>query len=140
MTEENVILCEKNRIALTQEKVAVATFAVFFLSPSLPKEEVNVFSAWKDKKDKDKANALRYSRVPEALIMTTILTKVVFHIGVEPLFATKTELKSLNDTSLKRRAESANLPVKEVQEESRDNGWQFSIMGRRVQHLKRDPT
>ena len=39
-----------------------------------------------------------------------------------------------------RRAESANLPVKEVQEESSDNGWQFSIMGRRVQHLKRDPT
>ena len=37
---------------------------------------------------------------------------------VKGLVATKTELKSLNDTSLKRRAESANLPVKEVQEET----------------------
>ena len=77
---------------------------------------------------------------PEALVMTTILAKVVFHTGVEAAFCINDELKSLNDTSLKRRAESANLPVKEVQEESRDNGWQFSIIGLRILHLKRDPT
>ena len=77
---------------------------------------------------------------PEALVRTTILAKVVFHTVVEAAFCINDELKSLNDTSLKRRAESANLPVKEVQEETSDNGWQFSIIGRRILHLKRDPT
>ena len=37
----------------------------------------------KIKKDKDKANALMYNREPEAVIMTTILAKVVFHTDVE---------------------------------------------------------
>ena len=76
---------------------------------------------------------------PEALVMTTILAKVVFHTGVEAPFCINDELKSLNDTSLKRRAESANLPVKEVQEESSDNGWQFSLMGSKSSRSQERP-
>ena len=46
---------------------------------------------------------------PEALVMITILAKVVFHTGVEALFCINNELKSLNGTSLKRRPESAYI-------------------------------
>ena len=46
---------------------------------------------------------------PKALVMTIILAKVVFHTGVEALFCINNELKSLNDTSLKRRPESAYI-------------------------------
>ena len=80
--------------------------------------------------EKTKTKPMHFSITKlEALVMTTILAKVVFHTDVEAPFCNKNQLKSLNDTSFKRGAESANLPVKEVQEETSDNGLQLSIMG-----------